>query len=416
MADYDVGALALVVPATSGPKSTYRPAVSVRNNGLHDALASGYIRIYSAGLLAFESELYSGTITPGNTGNAQAVDYWTPAVEGFYTCHAYLSTPLDQVESNNMLAPVTIEITGAEPPTPPTVPAHAAQHEEDGSDELSIDGLKGRAADPQDALAHAAQHQAGGSDALNVGSLQGTLAQDQPAQVHSNTRHDPPMATSAELTAHQGSIAVHTAATNLANRETTGPQTGLVPWVQLASGSEFPAGDDNGLRSDRIFGHVKATNIGDNLSACSLIPGPEYSDLHSITAPATWMHDHMVMEISFFGRLSVDNLGSLDIRLRYGASSWLTINIPGTSDPDRHFCANAVITGVPTDLMTGMIEWIDEGGSTHEVTRRMNVKNTLVENPNAARTWSIQARLNSGSIESHFSIWSAFSHSIRPQP
>jgi len=242
MADYDVGVLALVVPAKSAPKATYRPAVSVRNNGIHDALASGYLRIYAAGLLVFESELYSATIPASVTGNAQAVDYWTPTAEGFYTVYAYLSTPLDQIESNNMLAPVTIEITGAAPPTPPVVTAHAAQHEEGGTDEVSIDGLQGRTADPQSPLAHAAQHQAGGSDALNVGSLAGVLAQDQPAQVHSNTRHNPVMTTAAELTAHAGSTAVHTVATNLANRETTGLDAGLVPSIQLAGGSEVLAG------------------------------------------------------------------------------------------------------------------------------------------------------------------------------
>jgi len=242
MADYDVGVLALVVPAKSAPKATYRPAVSVQNMGIHDALASGYLRIYAAGLLEFESELYSATIPAGATGNAQTVDYWTPQSEGTYTIHAYLSTPLDQVESNNMLAPVTIEITGAAPPTPPVVTAHAAQHEDGGTDELSIDGLQGRTADPQSPLAHAAQHQAGGSDALNVGSLSGVLAQDQPAQVHSNSRHNPTMSTAAELTAHAGSTAVHTVATNLANRETTGLDAGLVPLTQLAGGSEVLAG------------------------------------------------------------------------------------------------------------------------------------------------------------------------------
>jgi len=242
MADYDVGALALVVPAKSAPKATYRPAVSVRNNGIHDALASGYLRIYAAGLLVFESELYSGTIAPGATGNAQAIDYWTPTAEGNYTIHAYLSTPLDQVENNNMLAPDTIQITGETPPVPPVVAAHATQHEEDGTDEISIDGLQGRAADRQDPLDHAAQHQAGGSDALNVGGLLGVLAADQPAQVHGNTRHNPVMTTAAELTAHTGSTAVHTAATNLANRETTGPETGLVKSTQLALGSEVGIG------------------------------------------------------------------------------------------------------------------------------------------------------------------------------
>ena len=251
MADYDVGVLALVVPAKSAPKATYRPAVSVRNNGIHDALASGYLRIYAAGLLVFESELYSATIVPGATGTAQTIDYWTPTTEGPYTIHAHLSTPLDQVESNNMLAPVTVEITGAAPPTPPVVTAHAAQHEEDGTDELSIDGLKGRAADQQEALAHVASHQAGGTDALNVGSLLGVLATDQPAQVHSNTRHSPVMATDAELDSHRLAGAAHTAATNLANRETTGIETGLVKGAQLALGSKVDPAGDRYLRSDR---------------------------------------------------------------------------------------------------------------------------------------------------------------------
>lgn len=261
MADYDVGTLALVVPAKSAPRATYRPAVSVRNNGIHDALASGYLRIYAAGLLIFESELYSATIPAGNTGTAQAIDLWTPPDIGFYTIHAYLSCPLDQVEYNNMLAPVTIEITSETPPKPPTVPAHAPQHEDGGTDEVSIDGLKGRAADRQDPVDHASQHQAGGSDALNVGSLQGVLAQDQPAQTHGNTRHNPVMSTAAELTAHAGSIAVHTAATNLANRETTGPETGLLKHTQMMLGTQVLPVGDKYLRSDRYY----ATPVPDYL-------------------------------------------------------------------------------------------------------------------------------------------------------
>jgi hypothetical protein len=288
MADYDVAALTLVVPATSGPVTSYRPAVSVRNNGTHDALASGYLRIYSAGLLVFQTEIFSAVIPAGATGTAQAIDYWTPAAEGKYEIHAYVSTPLDQVEQNNMLGPTTITITGEEPPTPPVVAAHAAQHEEGGDDEISIDGLQGRAADPQDALAHAAQHQVGGADALNVGSLQGILAQDQPAQVHSNTRHNPAMCTEAELVAHQGSTAVHTVATNLANRETTGPLTGLVPQTQLLIGSAVPEDPEDeydamGLRLDRAMGYVNPAHHAYkhaldgtdpiDIPACNLIPG-----------------------------------------------------------------------------------------------------------------------------------------------
>jgi len=323
MADYDVGALALVVPATSGPKSTYRPAVSVRNNGIHDAIASGYLRIYAAGLLVFETELYSATITPGATGLAQAVDYWTPSAEGQYTIHAYLSTPLDQVESNNMLAPVTITITGETPPTPPVVAAHAAQHEEGGTDEVSIDGLKGRAADPQDALAHAASHQAGGSDALNVGSLQGILAQDQPTQVHSNTRHNPVMSTAAELTAHAGSVAAHTAATNLANRDTTGPETGLVTITQLASGSAVPASLYHGLRVDRLWAPTKHASIGYNRNAFTQLPGSGRQHILEIAVPEAYITDDMqlVLETSVEIVRTVGNAGTVTF------STWLDATV-----------------------------------------------------------------------------------------
>lgn len=236
--DYDIGVTGLSSPPASATKSTYRPAVSVRNNGIHDALASGVLRIYAAGQLIFTSEIYSPTIAPGETKDAQAVDYWTPTAEGFYVIIADVSTPLDQYEPNNHLNPTTIEVTG-EPPVPPApVEPHAAQHEEDGSDEISIDGLEGRTADPQEPLAHVATHQAGGSDALNVGGLLGELSAPQTPKAHSNAYHSPSMATSAELAAHQTATTAHASAANLANRETTGGDVGLVPQIQLAATSE----------------------------------------------------------------------------------------------------------------------------------------------------------------------------------
>lgn len=253
MADYDVGVLGLSSPPPSAVLTSYRPAVSVRNNGIHNAVASGYLRIYSAGLLVFQTEVYSGTLAPGVTNTADAVDYWTPETEGTYIIQGYVSTPLDQVEPNNNLPPVTIIVTGEEPPEPPTVPLHAAQHEEGGTDPINVDGLPGVLADSQPAQAHAAQHQAGGSDSLNVGSLQGILAQDQPAQVHSNTRHNPVMATADALASHAAQIAVHTAATNLANRDTTGPETGLVTSVQLAPTSEVVPVGRRYLTQDRSW-------------------------------------------------------------------------------------------------------------------------------------------------------------------
>jgi len=356
MADYDVGVLALVVPAKSAPKATYRPAVSVRNNGIHDALASGYLRIYAAGLLVFESELYSATIPASVTGNAQAVDYWTPTAEGFYTVYAYLSTPLDQIESNNMLAPVTIEITGAAPPTPPVVTAHAAQHEEGGTDEVSIDGLQGRTADPQSPLAHAAQHQAGGSDALNVGSLAGVLAQDQPAQVHSNTRHNPVMTTAAELTAHAGSTAVHTVATNLANRDTTGPDTGLVSIAQMAAGMAVPYHPNQALlfRGDgsppapRTWGYPKHASIGTNLPGNGLFSASSgLASIISLLAPAAWLSSDMQFLIHLAGLLHVEAKpgGLMALSTWFGADQITEVDFPVALATDVYVIIDGTIIG-----------------------------------------------------------------------
>ena len=70
--DYDVAALGLASPPAQAVVTSYRPAVQVRNNGIHNAIASGYLRIYAAGLLIFETEVYSGTLAPGATGTADA--------------------------------------------------------------------------------------------------------------------------------------------------------------------------------------------------------------------------------------------------------------------------------------------------------------------------------------------------------
>ena len=258
--DYDVEVLGLKTPASTSPLAPYRLVVSVRNNGIHAAVASGYVRVYSAGLQIFESEVFSNTLAPGVTGDCSSIGYWTPPAEGFYMIQGYVSTPLDQVEPNNNLNPTGVHITGT-PPTPPTpVALHAAQHEESGSDEISIEGLPGRAADQQEALAHVASHQAGGTDALNVGGLLGQLAADQPAQIHSNSRHNPVMTTAAELESHRLSIAAHPAATNLANRNTTGPEIGLVPSTQVALGSEAGVGP-RFLRLDRYWGSPVPTGL-----------------------------------------------------------------------------------------------------------------------------------------------------------
>jgi hypothetical protein len=189
MADYDVGVISLTSPPSLAVLTSYRPAVSVRNNGIHEALASGILRIYSAGLQIFSTELYSAVIAPGATGSALAVDYWTPT-EGTYLVIADVTCPLDQVETNNHLAPTKIIVSGAAPPPPPTVPYHAAQHEEGAADELIVDGLHGRLADAQTPLGHKTAHQAGGSDALDVTGLPGILQDGQPIADHHESHED----------------------------------------------------------------------------------------------------------------------------------------------------------------------------------------------------------------------------------
>jgi hypothetical protein len=189
-ADYDVGVLALQSPPPASVITPYRPAVTVRNNGVHDALASGTLRIYSAGRLIFTTELYSATIPPGETRQALGVDYWTPPAEGQYVIFGYVTCPLDQVEPNNNLAPVTINVSGLPPPPPTPVTPHAGQHEEGGADEVILDGLHGRLADAQTPLDHRAEHQAGGGDELSVEGLRGILHDGQPIADHHESHED----------------------------------------------------------------------------------------------------------------------------------------------------------------------------------------------------------------------------------
>jgi hypothetical protein len=293
VADYDVAAVALVSPPAQALVTSYRPAVSVRNNGIHDALASGILRIYSAGRLLFTTEIYSAVIPPGETVNAYATDYWTPPALGDYMIIADVSCPLDQVEPNNHLPPTAIEVIPGEPPAPSEVPLHAAQHEEGGADELIADGLHGRLADPQTPLAHKASHQVGGSDVLDVTGLPGVLAEGQPfadhvwkharggsdelnvdelrgvlynlqkPQAHGNEKHAPDMALASDLSSHLNDTHnVHYDADNLQQKREKGDPNGyaelnesaLVPLDQLAVVPGGPLIPFDAVRADRSIG------------------------------------------------------------------------------------------------------------------------------------------------------------------
>lgn len=241
--DYDVQVLGLASPPAKAVVTQYRPAVSILNAGIHDAIASGYVRIYAAGLLVFESEVYTNTLTPGETGNAEAVDYWTPPAEGTYIVQGFVSTPLEQTGPNNNLNPTTIIVGPGQPPTPPTpVSPHASQHEEGGADEVSLEGLHGRAADRQDPTAHASNHEFSGEDPINVSNMPGILAEPQLPVLHA-AWHE----TAGTDPLHIAHISGADALEYLANKgEPAGyaglDVNGIVPSAQIASGSSVTLG------------------------------------------------------------------------------------------------------------------------------------------------------------------------------
>jgi hypothetical protein len=418
VADYDVGAIALAVPSSSAPRATYRPAVSARNNGIHDALASGYLRVYSSGLLVFETELYSGTITPGATGNAQAVNYWTPETVGLYTIHAYLSCPLDQVESNNMLQPVTIEITGAAPPTPPTVTAHAAQHEEGGTDEVSIDGLQGRTADPQSPLDHASQHQAGGSDQLNVGSLEGVLASDQPAQPHGNPRHNPAMATAEQLSLHQGAAVVHSAATNLANRDLTGPEAGLVPSAQLVTGSAYPEHPLQAFLRSRLLGYPRQAALGRNAQPILVRNNTGETTLIELDIPASWLSEEMQFLIQLNGQLSTLTVQSTLLANLYLGNvllSTIAYILPQSAiEPLLHI--DASVLGTPPLQAHGNLMLSIHGATVSDITSVWDLSQARYPYPSTPTTISVTAMLISTDPSATLNSLSGFIRALHPIP
>jgi hypothetical protein len=241
MPDYDVAVLGLAVPPLAAPVAAYRPAVAVRNNGLYSANVTGQIRIYRReppGDLLFTYAISLLGLQPGATGNAQAALFWTPTAADIgkeFLFIADVTTIEDQLETNNHLGPTTVIVVAGEAPPVNPVDPHSPQHEAGGSDQVNLDNLLGKAADPQTPATHADNHEAGGTDVMNVGALQGVLAQDQNVKPHGNTKHSPAMALFSELESHSDATTAHADATNLANRETSGPLTGLVPSAQVAA-------------------------------------------------------------------------------------------------------------------------------------------------------------------------------------
>ena len=262
--DYDVAAVGLSVPPAAASLTTYRPAISVKNNGRYDAVTSGTLSAYKAGLRVWSSPVSSNAIEPGDTGLATAQDDWTPDTEGTYVFFGYVSCYKDQVEPNNNLAPSPFTVTEGPLPPTPTVPLHAAQHEEGGTDELSVDGLPGRLGEPQVPLNHASDHEPGGADTINVTGMSGLLAEAQTAKLHAASHKigGADVLAVAELTgASNYELLAHKNAAN----GYPGLDNGALILSDRLAPAPVPGMNEYGLRFDRTWGPVLPTTSGTTL-------------------------------------------------------------------------------------------------------------------------------------------------------
>lgn len=261
--DFNVAAVSLSVPPVPAYLTTYRPAVSVLNNGIHDADVTGVLRIYdrTTGLMIWSAPLAAVGVPPGETRDAIASLYWTPDHVGDYLVQGFVTTDRDQNPDDNQLASVTVPVSAEPPPPPPTVPIHATQHEAAGTDPLNVAGLHGRLADTQSPTSHASSHGPAGSDVLSVEGLHGRLADAQAVENHGNDEHTPAMATASELLAHDQDTAAHILSSNLEHTSRRGAANGypaldaaaMVPVDQLATGSGEVPGASAFLRLDRTW-------------------------------------------------------------------------------------------------------------------------------------------------------------------
>ena len=246
--DYNVAAVSLASPPVPAFLQPYRPAIVVKNEGIHDADVTGMLRIYrrSTGLMIFAAPLAVAAVPPGETRQAIASIYWTPDEVGDYLVQGFVTTDRDQDPDDNQLPSVTVPVSSEPPPPPPVVPIHATQHEADGDDALNVDGLHGRLAETQSPAAHASSHGPAGVDTLSVNGLHGVLADAQPVEVHGNAQHSPAMATQSGLNDHDQDPAAHTLSSGLEHVSRRGvadgypglDASGYVPAAQLGSGGE----------------------------------------------------------------------------------------------------------------------------------------------------------------------------------
>ena len=167
------------------------------------------------------------------------------------------------------------------------------------------------------------------------------------------------MTTAAELTAHAGSVAAHTAATNLANRDTTGPDSGLVTATQLATGSEAGSTDNSSrfLNLSRLWAHPKRLwkTIPPSLLITSTAPETE---IISIDVTETWRNPSLQLTMIAHGfieqralpgqtlrltlRFNNTPIEGFDILAEAAVLKYIRIEVIADGSPTLQGCANMI--------------------------------------------------------------------------
>ncbi len=185
-----------VTPATlAGATATPAAHASTHENGGADEISVAGL----SGLLADDQNPTShasdhqhggsdeiATATPAinsipKTGAAANLDSWVSSASATVQGKIELATQAEVntgIDTTRAVTPATLAGSTGAPN------AHAASHENGGSDEISVAGLSGLLADDQNPTAHAADHENGGSDEISVAGLSGLLADDQNPTAH----------------------------------------------------------------------------------------------------------------------------------------------------------------------------------------------------------------------------------------
>ena len=176
----DVRPIAFVAPIDEQVLDDILPAVSVKSLVDEGGYVTGRVAVYrqSLGVKLYESVLHPATIAAGETITMTAETIFSPGAvvddDYFIMCYISAINTHSGHTCSNVLGPYTFDIKPG--PMGPAPAAHHTTHENGGIDEISVTGLSGLLADPQDPTAHHLTHQLGGSDPIDVTGLPGSAS------------------------------------------------------------------------------------------------------------------------------------------------------------------------------------------------------------------------------------------------